>query len=391
MQRADEGAHAGAADDVHRDAQLAGRAQQAEVREAARAAAAQHQPHALADQAAREAGKVGRAAQVVVAAGVGVGAPAQRIGAGDAAPRALHHHGCRRLDIGGGKLRQHRRLPRLAAVLVHHHQDAVGLAHAASRPGPGMGVGDVDQQRLRALLAAEPAEQALVGFGIVEAAVGDGLADRIVHRLGVEQAHRAQPRVDRLQVAAETAHVHVGRRRHQGQGARPQDRRLRLAQAGEQTADHDLAELHERVRIAAQQFHQGLARQADHHAVAHGPHAGRMLLVGQDGGLAEALQGRDFLQRPLRHAALVAIGAQAADRDHVQRVDLAALPVEQFAGVQHPQRAVGGEIREHVRRQTAEDGGAGEGGGDVGGDGWHRQEIRNCGKSSGRPAGSGRS
>ena len=157
---AEDGAHAGAADEVHGDPALGERFEDPDVGEAAGPAATQHQPQAAAGDPAHEAVKIGRPAQpdVMVAGSRVAIQPGRRArGPGDAVRLEQHQFGRGAIAVARQRLVQfggHRGRGALA-----HQQHPVGHAQAAFRPwSPGI-VCLVDHVAMALLLPLQPGSQ----------------------------------------------------------------------------------------------------------------------------------------------------------------------------------------------------------------------------------------
>ena len=156
----DDGAHAGAADQVDRHARCAQRLDHADMGEGARAAARHHHADGMAGDQPRQPVEIGMQVEphmVVLAVHPAGQQRRRRAGARivafvqqhQLAAAMEHRAGLRRLDL-------ERQLGRQVVVGVAHHHQAVGLAQAELGPRREAGIGAIEHERRFHLAAREP-------------------------------------------------------------------------------------------------------------------------------------------------------------------------------------------------------------------------------------------
>jgi hypothetical protein len=325
-------AHAGAADQVDRHAGLAQRAHDADVREAARTTAGQHQADGLAGQQARQPLDVVGAAHVVVGGARELRAPARR-GAGRDALVVQQHEldagdaGARAEIAAADRPRPGRRLG------ARHGEHRVGLPHAQLAPGRGLRIGDVDDVVVGALDAVEP------GAGVVRAAhAPDELGAAVPAERGDE-------------LGGEAADVHLDALRQHRIGARAGVHDAAVARL--EAPDQQLRDPQHRRRVLQDHPVERLARQSRQVAVPERAH-GRAADVARDQAhLADRLAGRDPAEQARRVSA--GVGAEAAGDQDVHRVrGLAGLEQRRPAGQRQPLE-LGRDRRQRAALEAAED------------------------------------
>ena len=345
-------AHAGAAHAVDLHAALHQRLPHAQVREAARATAGQHQAHGLAAEQPRQPRHVGgqRGAHVQVAGDGAAVDPvahaARRARVGRVhedqglgrfvAPRAIEQAGALH-RVQRGRLRR-----------IGQQQDLVALFQAQARPVAGLGIGHQQHEVVFALQRLQrhrllPARQhlaatvAAIAFAIARARNHAGRVDAAGAPVRRERLHQPLCEGRGVHAIADGQQRHRHRRR---QGARLV---LRL-----QPFDDLARERDGHLRVAGHERAELLLVQPRHHARADGHHGGRARRVGVEAHLAGELAATEFAHRARALALALHVHAQAAADREVGRITRLALGHQHLAAFQAlPLHAV-----EHVAQRA---------------------------------------
>ncbi len=287
----EERPHARPSGRVDRNPVLVQRPQQADVRESPGAATAQDQTDAASGELAREAGEImsGTAPHVVMALpGDQLQPFQQRSCAGGLGPD--HDQIDRRPCTAAPEFVDHRADQRRRAG-VDDHQDAIRLAHAAARPGIGIGIRQIDQAFVIGFGAVEHFHDARV----LDAGADPGLrmtrAQFAVDVSGIDQ-QRLRPGAERgVQFARHQRRVRIRRRRNHRETVHAALLLQVLgAPIGPQPGDDHARHHQQRFRMPADDREQILGRQLDQHAVANRMDRRCPRLTGQGADLADRLK-----------------------------------------------------------------------------------------------------
>ena len=303
---------------VDRDAALREGADDADVREPARAAPAQGEAQPPVDEEPGDALDVARIAfaGVVVPPEASSLEPAPRP-LRPLSPRGVHEDEVRRRRRVGGEVVE-RLLDRPSgprAGGVGHEDDAVALAEAQPGPGRGVGVAFVDDVSVRGLLRGQPFEEVVVHGGAREHGRPEALLDGVA------------PDVDRRPVARQLAGELGGERGVRSALATGRDGDGHVAAAcplapaaSGQPAHHDAREVDEDGGPALHQPRELVPRQLRQQRIAHRRHRGRALARGQEGHLTDDLAPAQLRQLDPPAAVRAPRDAQPSADDEVQGV-----------------------------------------------------------------------
>jgi len=341
---------------VDRDALLGKRAQDAEVRETARTAAAEHEADARPGQAAREPLEVFRAAQVDVVVAVD-------LACGDRRRRTR----CRRRP-GGAE--ENEAPPRRAAAAPALEERPLGRAGFGRRRGPEnehhvIGLADrplgparerrlglVQHEVVRELLLVQPLQEPGARRIVRPEPRGLVAPERAIDAPRVEVQRAPAP----LERSGEPAHElfragvcirgHDRERPHRGSRG-PRGRALPPQPLPQERAD---ALQHE--RLALDQAVERGRRQPREQRVAHGEDGGRARLRRKERHLADDLAGTGLVQRPL--AGRVVDDAQASAQHRVGRVAGIAAAEQDLPAAERDPLGVGLQLGEDLGRRGVE-------------------------------------
>ncbi|MCZ7565028.1 MAG: hypothetical protein M5U08_15630 [Burkholderiales bacterium] len=362
-ERRDDRADARAADPVDRDLRLGERAQHAEMREAACAAAAEHEPDPRPVQTAREAREIVRAVgrHVVVAVDL---APREDGGRGGGPGRRVQQD---ETAAGGATAappfgERALGLARLRGRGVDDEHNVVGLAHRPLGPAGQLRLGLVDDEAMPELLLVQPLHEAAARGIVVRTVRKPAVSQRIVDVPCVEVQRAAEPGERGAQPAREFRGRGIRAGGHHGKGPDFRGRTPGNDPAMAQARAQERADLPQHCGLALDQSMEGGRRDPREQRVAHREHGRRAPLRREERHLAQDLPGGDVVQRQPAHA--VVDHPQPPAEDGVGRVPRVAASEQHLAAAQrHPLRvglqfgerfAVGGaEERREVRGELS--------------------------------------
>ncbi len=328
----DDRADARAADRIDRHARLADRADDADLREAAGAATAEHERHRVPGPEPREPPEIapsvpGHVSVAVIRTGREPGRGVRR----RHAPTRVHEHELardRRHAARGicERLFDRRKRRRMGGIGDENH--SVGVRDALPRPCARVRIRLADDEAARPF---GPVEQSIceqipvAGFRHVPR-LGDAALHPRERRIEIQRRAESQQR--ELEAPAELGNRHARMQRHQHDVAHLG---RELGRSLAQRAQREARDVEARPRIRREHRLVVDAGEAREHGIAQDQHVGGPRVAGQQRELAHAVAARQMRDRPPLAVPVAYPYFEATGHDEMHAVGSVTLPIQQRA------------------------------------------------------------